>query len=468
MSYVIMTDKEWVERMEYCARNPSNYANEFPYNLLYQGNGRKYADCHNLQKALFNGRDVYNATMGSYAWPLPATGDCTEYALLMQCSDIQWYNFKTLKEGEPRCLYMDGHFGAYLGKEWNEPGQGIVNCVESTPRWEDGIQFSYIAPDGGRYWCKGATRCGTWEAHGLASKWVEYTNDSTQAVVEESKKAVAEDITTTKYSTADLAVAFIRNKFGNGLQNRINNAAKYGYTELEVRKAQDLVNEIVKTANAQKAKAEEELTVITVAYDVIAGMYGDGYTRTASLENKFGYEIANKIRLKVEELLNPESQAEEPEDDNIEGAYTKEQAEGAFRNISVTRSEVVARAKEVGLDDDEITGLLGWVQGEGYWGVGDPYLGYLSACVIINCIFDGWYGRGHKVIERIASWGSYYSEAKQVERSQNISDAALKCTYMALTYLQTGIHCCYGPGEKPSNCFYDSGFKVDGKTIYVF
>ena len=138
-----------------------------------------------------------------------------------------------------------------------------------------------------------------------------------------------------------------------------------------------------------------------------------------------------------------------------------------FNSMEVPTREQV-RTVASSFDDDEFTAFLGWVEGEGYWGVGDPYLGYLSACVLINCIQDGWYGRGHAVIERIASWGGYYTEAKQKARCENASPGALKAAYMALTHLQTGIHACYGPGKKPDNCFYDSGFKVDGETIYVF
>lgn len=300
----IMTDQEWVERMKYLARHPSDYKNYYPWNLLKYSNGRRSADCHNLQKALFNGRDVYDTTEGSFQTDLSATGDSTEYGLLLQCSDIQWGNFKTLKLGEPRCLYMEGHFGAWLGEEWSEPGQGIVNCVESTPRWEDGIQFSYIDPDtGDRYWAKGNGYGGRWEAHGLASKWVLYTDEETQAVVEESKKAVDPEAQTQHFDTKDLAVQFIRNNFGNGYENRLANARKEGYADTEVRAAQDLVNKVVKSANDQKKEAEQALTIITEAYDCIAGKYGDGSGRRAALVEKYGESMADLIRDKVEELL---------------------------------------------------------------------------------------------------------------------------------------------------------------------
>lgn len=304
MSYVIMTDEEWIRRMKKLARGKSLYRAEFPWNLLYysKAENRFWGDCVNIQKAMFNGRDVDNPADGSYAWPLPATGDATEYALLMQCADVST-DFSRLKAGDPRILYMSGHIGAYLGEEWEEPGQGIVNCVECTPIWEDGIQFSYVGKDGSRAWCKGAGIRGYWQAHGLASKWVQYTDTETQAVIEKDIAEVAPEVHTQHYGTTDLAVMFIRNKFGNGYQNRLKNCVTLGYTEAEVRAAQDKTNDIVKKANAAKQEAERQLVITTAAYDLIAGKYGDGSRRKAALTEEFGAEMAAAIQAKAEEWL---------------------------------------------------------------------------------------------------------------------------------------------------------------------
>ena len=301
MSYVIMTDDQWVEKLKTLARTPSAYKNWFPYNLLYWDGSRFSADCSNLEKALFNGRDISNKTKGSYAWPLTATGDCTEYALLMQCSDIST-DFGKLKTGEPRLLYKDGHIGAYLGEEWNEPGQGIVNCVECTPAWEDGIQFSYVDEAGRRFWCKGGSQGASWTHHGLASKWIKYTDTASQETVETAKQSVAEEASVTHYGATDLAVMIIRNKFGNG-EARKTNLKKLGYTEAEIRAAQDVVNSTVKKANDEKAAAEQQLTVVTAAYDVIAGKYGDGTARKNALTDAFGEKVYGQIQTKVNELL---------------------------------------------------------------------------------------------------------------------------------------------------------------------
>lgn len=308
MSYVIMTKDQWIEKLKTLAREKSNYKNVYPYNLLYWAGDRFTADCSNLEKALFNGRDINNKTVGSYQRDLSATGDCTEYALLIQCSDVKWGQFNTLKKGEPRILYKSGHIGAYIGEEFYEDGQGTVNAVESTPAWEDGIQFSYVAPDGARAWTKEEYQKGNirayWEAHGLASKWVDYTAVAgAQTTIEKDKEKVDPVVVGQHYGTKDLAVAIIRNKLGKGYQNRVNNAKALGYTEAEVRAAQDLVNVVVKRANDEKSAAERAYAVVTAAYDVIAGKYGDGGARKTALVAEFSEEVYGLIQKKVDELL---------------------------------------------------------------------------------------------------------------------------------------------------------------------
>ena len=47
----------------------------------------------------------------------------------------------------------------------------------------------------------------------------------------------------------------------------------------------------------EKAAAEQALTVITAAYDVIAGKYGDGDERKTTLTEKYGEERHRRNRL---------------------------------------------------------------------------------------------------------------------------------------------------------------------------
>lgn len=152
---------------------PSSYRNKFPYNLLYWDGSRWWADCVNLYKALFNGRQIDNPVAGSYQEDLSNTGDVDEWGMMEQCSDIST-DFSTLGN-KFECLYLPGHFGGYLGAEWNEPGQGIVNCVECTNLWEGGIQYSYVDKYGNRYWCKGGEHAAKdWTHHGVPDAFVDY------------------------------------------------------------------------------------------------------------------------------------------------------------------------------------------------------------------------------------------------------------------------------------------------------
>lgn len=173
MSHIVCTEQQLVDNLRTLASGRSTYKNEPPWNLLYWDGSRFYADCVNLYKALFCGRNIVNPAVGSFQSDLSNTGDCTEWGLLSQCTDIS-QDFSRLGN-QFRCLYKDGHFGGYLGFEWTEPNQGIVNSVECTPAWEDGIQFSYVQSDGRRFWAKGKSEMPAWTHHGLATKWIDYS-----------------------------------------------------------------------------------------------------------------------------------------------------------------------------------------------------------------------------------------------------------------------------------------------------
>lgn len=170
-----MTSAEWVRRMRVLGDFPnSQYRNRHPYNVLYWDGTRWWADCVNLQKALFNGRGVDNPGAGTYQSDLSATGDCNEWGLISQCTDVS-NDFSTLTEDVPEVLYMDGHIGAYLGCEFRDDYQGgTVNCIEATSGWGGGILYSYVDAAGRRYNRKGGSQAGTWTHHGKPTKWVSY------------------------------------------------------------------------------------------------------------------------------------------------------------------------------------------------------------------------------------------------------------------------------------------------------
>ena len=168
-----MTSTQLVERLENLANRKTFYKNKYPYNLCYiNSDGRTSADCVNLYKALLNGYDVNNKTVGYYQHDLSNTGDCTEWGLMSQCTDVS-QDFKKLKAGEPRLLYMKGHIGGYIGKEVTRSGK-VYNCIECTTSFGGGIVYSYVSSTGGRYSCKNGSKNGAWTHNGKMTKWVSY------------------------------------------------------------------------------------------------------------------------------------------------------------------------------------------------------------------------------------------------------------------------------------------------------
>ena len=175
---VIMTERQFTERLENIRARKTFYKNVYPYNLCYiNKDGRTSADCVNLVKAILNGYNIYNNNFGYYQKDLSNTGDCTEAELLTQCSDVS-QDFKTLGN-HAEILYMKGHIGVYLGYEV----KGTYNVIECTKSFGGGVVYSWVDPDGTRRKIQGGTKNGKWTHHGKPTKWVEMNPD----VVEEKQ-----------------------------------------------------------------------------------------------------------------------------------------------------------------------------------------------------------------------------------------------------------------------------------------
>ena len=132
---VIMTDKEFVDKLTTLANRKTFYRNKYAYNLglvappkstkeftdcrknkrtnynPYEEKAQSF-DCSNLVKSLLNGYDINKMEIGYYQYDLSNTGDCTESELLAQCSDVS-QDF-TLLADKPLILYMrtpNSHIG---------------------------------------------------------------------------------------------------------------------------------------------------------------------------------------------------------------------------------------------------------------------------------------------------------------------------------------------------------------------
>lgn len=170
----VMTTDEYVRRLKTVANRKTFYKNKYPYNLLYiHPDGRTSGDCNNTVKAILNGYDVNRTDVGYYQRNLSVTGDCTEYGLLKQCSDISKDFKKLLAENTVRLLYMSGHIGSFVGSFFVDNKE--YNVIECTGAWGGGILYTYVNEKGERFRCKGGQKNGKWTQHGKLDKFLTYS-----------------------------------------------------------------------------------------------------------------------------------------------------------------------------------------------------------------------------------------------------------------------------------------------------
>ena len=165
---IIMTERQFVERLLNIKNRKTKYNNKYPFNLCYIHRDYTSADCVNLVKAILNGYNVYNNTIGYYQRDLSNTGDCTEAELLAQCTDVSQDFSKLSNKAE--ILYMKGHIGVYLGQIIEDK----YNVVECTKSFGGGVVYSWVDADGVRRSQKGGLKNGKWTHHGKPSRWVQY------------------------------------------------------------------------------------------------------------------------------------------------------------------------------------------------------------------------------------------------------------------------------------------------------
>lgn len=183
MAKQITTTKKLVADLENLAARSTFYSNEYPFNLCYvYANGQVSADCVNLYKSLLNGYNVEDTTAGYFQRNLSNTGDCTEWGLMKQATDVTTDFSRITKEPNwPRLLYKEGHIGGFIGKEVEIYGN-LYNCIEATAWVGDwghsGIIYTWVDPDGSRRNHKGGYTNGAWTYNGLMTPWVDYAEEA--------------------------------------------------------------------------------------------------------------------------------------------------------------------------------------------------------------------------------------------------------------------------------------------------
>ena len=209
-------------------------------------------------------------------------------------------------------------------------------------------------------------------------------------------------------------------------------------------------------------------------------------TPSQSSASPIGTSLSTRLSTTATEPNTPDnSSTTQPNSSTQTGAaLTQSEAISLFNSMSTpTYDEVKQLAKSIygnQLSDEDFTALVAWNRIENYWDQ-DSYLTYLCSSVMLNNALSNYYGAS--TLSTMKGWGSVYQNADTIGSRQYYENniygtsyveranaAALKATYLALKYPQTGIHNCYGPGYQPANTFYAPNPPVTsgGNPIYVW
>lgn len=210
------------------------------------------SDCSGLIKGILWGYpDNGNYQGGS----IP---DINADTMMLHCTKVST-DFSNLPVGA--LVHMKGHIGVHIGN-------GV--CIESSPKWENGIQKTFITGSG--FSNKDKLNSRKWQNWGLF-RYIDYTTETPQP---------------TK-SITDIAYEVINGVWGNGSERK-ERLTQSGYNYETV---QAEVNRIVNNKQLQ--------SVSIIAQQVINGDWGNGSERKERL-TKAGYDY-NAVQKEVNRLL---------------------------------------------------------------------------------------------------------------------------------------------------------------------
>lgn len=161
-----MNQNEFVRHLLNIVDLPTYYSNKYPNNLGYvHSDGRRSFDCWNLIKAVLNGYDETNNTVGYYQRDLSKTGDTNADGLIKQCRDVST-DFTKISVPGAFLYYYDGtHAGTFVGE--HEIGGKLYNVIECTAAWDKKVLWSWVDADGTRRNWKGCrSKVGAWSKYG--------------------------------------------------------------------------------------------------------------------------------------------------------------------------------------------------------------------------------------------------------------------------------------------------------------
>lgn len=266
--------KTWREGTLKLLKRVLRYRNEYPWNCgLYDGQ-YLWGDCW----CMFPKTMIWSCAAGCPVWDNYDVGEAHVRNMVAAgvrasglpdwTGDNIFWNFCTpvgfgemLKSSKPTLLLIDGaHMGTYIG-EYQMNGR-TYNAAEFSPNdYIDNTMRSYVDANGGRYNYKGGTYLGQWSRAGYFAG-IDYTDSVDPTPVDPPVQR--------PYSIDNVAVHMMRGDFGNG-DARTKALLDLGYSEAEIRQAQDIVN-LVYTRN------ERDQLTSKIAMRLIAGAGGDGVT----------------------------------------------------------------------------------------------------------------------------------------------------------------------------------------------